>query len=242
MRYSWRDELIEEHVRSMIELWRDKYRRFYEAPLARVFRGLGGEVDRLVRCTLIMHDVGKLTWIYQAYLRGETGLGYYRHEIVSSAITGVAFSGNPWCGYASAAVLLSHEPILLGQVGRVGERYFSVTFAYRSLKLAAKRGEEVELEEDGVAVINEILREEGFSESLASRYPISGCVEALKATIARTALLGDRQTQRLRVAVLSHILTLLDSLSASRARGDDEGGTFVSRHARYAEVGELWRR
>jgi hypothetical protein len=56
---------------------------------------------------------------------------------------------------------------------------------------------------------------------------------------ARVAVLGDAATKRVKVAALMHVLSVIDSLSASETRGDDEGGTFVSRGARAAEVAEL---
>ncbi|RLF05129.1 MAG: hypothetical protein DRK00_05165 [Thermoprotei archaeon] len=242
MRFSWEGELIEDHVGEMLKLWSQVYCELYTAPLKRLFRELEfGEVDRVVKCILIMHDVGKLTGIYQSYLKGGGALRGYRHEVVSSAITAIEFSQHSWAVYAAAAVLLSHEPILLGQVSRAGERYFTVTSAHRSLQLAAGGSEIVRLEEDGVRVVNRMLSGEEFSERLSLDYRVEECMRALKRVVARTSLIGDRHLARVRVAALTHILTLLDSLSASKSRRDDDGGTFVSRHARLAEVGEVWR-
>jgi CRISPR/Cas system-associated endonuclease Cas3-HD len=137
----------------------------------------------------------------------------------------------------AAAVLLSHEPILMGQVGEAGEKYFTLTQAYRSLGVACSRGV-LELEE--VNVINEILKDEGFQWELKGSYALSECINALKGLVARVAILGDAAVSRVKVAALAHVLTVIDSLSASKSRGgSDESGTFISRGARAAEVAEL---
>lgn len=243
MRFSWRDELIEDHVEQMLKLWKEVYCKVYAAPLKRIFKRSGiVDVDALVACSVIMHDVGKLTRLYQQHLVERLSLRGYRHEVLSSAITEIVFSRFPWSNYVSAAVLLSHEPILLGQVGRAGERYFSVTLANRSLWLVADENKRIRLEEDGVEALNKILKKEGFNVSLADEYSLSSCLDALRKILVKTSLLGNRHFSRIRIATLAHLLTLLDSLVASRNRRDDEGGTFVSKYARYAEVGEVWRR
>ncbi|RLE84286.1 MAG: hypothetical protein DRJ67_10780 [Thermoprotei archaeon] len=236
MRWSWRNEPIEKHVGGMLARWK-AYKRVYEAPLARLYRGLGS-VDDMMKCALIMHDVGKLVPRYQKFLRGEARLGDYRHEVVSAAITAITFKHRPWRIHVSAAILLSHEPILMGQVGRVGERYLTLTSVERILRLAGD-GELVKLEDDGVEAINSLLEREGFEERVAREYGVDECLEVLKETVVATSIAGNRLLERLRVAALIHVLTVIDSITANESREDDEGGTFVTRHARQAEVVEV---
>jgi len=245
MRMSWKNEYIEEHVSRMLELW-NAYKKAYKAPLTRLFKHLGGhDVDELVKCALIMHDVGKLVPRYQKYLAGEAELEGYRHEVVSAAVTAIVFKQRPWRAYVSAAVLLSHEPILMGQVLRTRERYVTLTSAARILRLAGGKdrmsSERVLLEPDGVDAINQLLEKEGFEEKLMQEYEVEECLHALKEVVTITSLVGDRSLERIRVAALVHVLTLLDSLAASEKRGDDDGGTFISKNARLAEVVEVVR-
>lgn len=240
MRLSWKDEhteeLIEEHINRMLEHWK-AYSRVYRAPLKRLFRELG-DVDDLVKCALIMHDVGKLVPRYQKYLRGEVKLGWYRHEVVSAAITAVTFSSRPWRAQVSAAILLSHEPILMGQVSRTSEKYFTLTYAERVLRLGGD-GSSVRLEEDGVRILNDLLNRERFKERVAQKYQVDECINALKEIVAAIAISGNKLIERLRVAALIHVLTVIDSLTASKNRRNDEGGTFVTRYAQLAEVVEV---
>ena len=233
-------ELMEDHVRGMLERWKSKYRRVYERSLRRL---VGERADEAVRCAIILHDVGKLARFYQKYLRkrlsGEkASLRGYRHEVASAAIAGLHLRGVEWGDLVAAAVLLSHEPILMGQVGEAGEKYFTLTQAQRSLGVACSGGV---LELEGVDVINGILRDEGFRWELRESYDLSECIDALKGLVARVAILGDAAVSRVKVAALAHVLAVIDSLSASEGRGgSDEGGTFISRGARASEVAELW--
>jgi CRISPR-associated endonuclease Cas3-HD len=245
MIFSWaedgRSEQIRDHVDSMLERWKFKYRRVYEKPLRRL---IGDHADEAVRCAIIMHDVGKLTKLYQEYLKrrlsGEkASLRGYRHEVASAAIASLHLQGVEWGDLVAAAVLLSHEPILMGQVGEAGERYFTLTQAYRSLKVACTDGA-LELDSEGVSIINDFLKSEEFQWRLKEKYEFSGCLDALKGLVVRVVALGDVAVKRVRVAALSHVLTVIDSLSANESREEgDDGGTFVSRGARVAEVAEL---
>jgi len=229
---------MEEHVGSMLVLWKDKYKGLYLAPVCRVLDLSAKEADELIRSMLITHDLGKLVRHYQDHLEKGTGLRGYRHEILSAALTSMAFSKRPWRTYLSATVMLHHEPILLGQVRRIGERYASLTHAYKSLSLAASDNGIIRLTEDGVETINKILKEEGFPEAVPSEISIRSCLRELKRTVVLSSLVNDRLLIRIKVATLLHVLVLLDALAAKRREGD-QGGTFVSRRAKIAEVGEL---
>jgi len=245
--FSWAEdgkyEKIEDHLRIMLDLWKNKYRKIYERPLRRI---VGEHADESVRCAIILHDVGKLARFYQEYLmkllKGEKGsLRWYRHEVASAAIASYIavydLPGVEWLNLVAAAVLLSHEPILMGQVGEAGERYFTITQAYRSLQVACSK-EVLELE--GVSVINKILKDEGFQCEVREKYTLPDIIDALKGMVAKVAVLGDVAVSRVRVAAILHVLTVIDSLSASKTRSsNDDGGTFISRGAKVAEVVEL---
>ena len=238
---SWVGEPMEKHLEAMLELWEGKYRRFYERPLQRLLRLEVGDADRIVKAAVILHDVGKLTERYQRYLeakaRGESARLGYRHEMLSAAVAFLTFASSPWRPLLSAAVLLHHEPILMGQTGRLGEEYVTLTRAYSMFRLVASE-DRVELHPGGVDLINRLLEREGFSEKAEPVYGRSQLEGALKDCVARVALRSDRGLVRVKVAALTHVLTLLDSKAAS-ARSGDEGGTFVSRRAAVAEVAEL---
>ena len=231
---------MEDHLEKMLNLWKSRYSKVYLGPLKRFFKDF--DSDRLVKSMLIAHDIGKLTDYYQKYLLGEIKyLMNYRHEVVSAAIARIMFQGEAWSMYVSAAILLSHEPILLGQVGRSKERYFTLTSAGRILSMASRDSKDyVLLVKDGVNVINGLLKREGFKERLYEKYRVVDCLRALKSVVVRTSLLRDKDVIRAKVSLLIHILTLIDSLAARRRSGD-EGGTFVSKRAKIAEIGEiLW--
>lgn len=244
--YSWAEdgkaELFEEHINSMLTKWKNLYRKVYGAPLRRL---IGERWDDAVRSGIILHDVGKLVKLYQEYARkrlsGESAsLRGFRHEVASGAIAALLLRDVEWGYYVAAAVLLSHEPILMGQVGEAGEKYFTLTHAYRVLRAGSEK-EKLKLEPVGVEVANKILEGEGFRWSLEEEYPIDELMSALKGVVLRVAILSDAAVKRVKVAALIHVLTLLDSLSASESRGADDGGTFVSKGAKRAEVAELWR-
>lgn len=244
MTLSWAElgkkEHMEEHVDSMLKLWKIKYRKAYQASLRRL---IGDCADEAVRCAIILHDVGKLAKFYQEYLRNRhegkrASLRGYRHEIASAAVAALLLQSVEWGDLVAAAILLSHEPLLMGQVGEAGERYLTLTQASRSLRVACSKGV-LELEPVGVHTVNLILAREGYQYSLEDNYELSECLRALKGLVVRVAALGDLATKRVKVAALMHVLTVIDSLSASESRRDDEGGTFVSRGARVAEVAEL---
>lgn len=242
--YSWVGEPIEKHVELALNLWTNKYKKFYISSLNRVFRFESEPIneDEVVKATIILHDVGKLTSYYQEYIRAksqglERFLKGYRHEIIGSAVTFLTFKQKPWRYLASGAVLLHHEPILMGQMLRLGEDYVTLTHAYYSLRVASQDNK-VSLDEKGVDILNKILSREGFIERIPESLPIDEMEEAIKECIVRIALRSDKPIMRVKIAALVHILTLLDSLAA-RSRSDDDGGTFVSQRASLAEVAEL---
>lgn len=243
---SWIDEPMEEHLRTMLELWDKKYSKYYLAALRRLFKPYGcHEVYKIVTSAIILHDLGKLTYNYQAHLRmkerGEhTSLRYYRHEFISAAVSLLVLERYVWRYIVSGAIMLHHEPILMGQTRELGERYVTLTRIFTSLQEASVDSQ-ILLDPDGVNAVNVLLRSRGFSETVCASYRVDRLREALKNLVIRIALRSDRHVIRVRVAALTHILTLLDSLAA-RGRSNDEGGTFVSRRASKAEVVELCER
>lgn len=244
---SWINEPMEIHIGAMLRLWEEKYRRAYEAPLARCLKSSIGQsdVNEVVKAAIILHDVGKLTEFYQGYIsaraRGlEVRVGGYRHELVSAAIAHRAFAQRSWKYVVSGAILLHHEPITMSYVRRAGERYVTLTQAYASLSSASKDGKRLALCKKGVELVNDMLRRNGFlKETIETFYTIDDLIDALKELVVRISLRGDKGLWRIRIAALVHVLTLLDALAA-KSREGDEGGTFVSKRAVRAEVVELW--
>lgn len=245
---SWIDEPMEEHLRSMLELWDRKYSKYYSAALHRLFKPRNcHEVDKIVSSAIILHDVGKLTHNYQAYLKmkekereGHASLRYYRHEFISAAVSLLVLERYEWRYIVSGAIILHHEPILMGQTYELGERYVTLTRIFASLREASVDSQ-ILLDPNGVGVVNALLRSRGFSETVCVSYRVDRLEEALKDLVVRIAYRSDRHTTRIKVAALTHILTLIDSLAAKK-RSNDEGGTFVSRRASKAEVAELCMR
>lgn len=82
-----RMETYEEHIRAMLSEW-DKIRRRAISSLIRLYGCSSKQIESLVKSIILMHDVGKLTPIYQKYLlkikQGVKGPLKFRHEFVSA--------------------------------------------------------------------------------------------------------------------------------------------------------------
>jgi len=82
-----RVETYEEHVLAMFSEW-NKIRQRIISPLIRLYDCSSEHADFFIKSIILMHDLGKLTDIYQEYLSkrkpGTEGPLDYRHEFVSA--------------------------------------------------------------------------------------------------------------------------------------------------------------
>ncbi|NJE01773.1 CRISPR-associated endonuclease Cas3'' [Thermococcus sp. JdF3] len=123
---AFRGQTLQRHVEEMLSAW-EKVRGKYLPSIIRAMRAYGIELsledaDRLMRSLIILHDSGKGAKLYQDYLEGRTTLAGFRHELVSAyyAMKILAEIFDERTAFAgSLAVMLHHEPILMGQVANV---------------------------------------------------------------------------------------------------------------------------
>jgi len=253
---AWRNESFENHVMGMLELWNIKFSRAYTPTLSRVLDLNPREVNLLVKKAVILHDAGKLYRGYQEALRdGRSGIrAEYRHELVSAYyahgwILGHRMSEVDYC--LTSAIALHHEPILMGQVGRIREPYLTITEVLRRFNKVSQEGV-LDMIDEGVSFLEGLLKTHvGLEVRLPRRVPVNRgeSEEKSLARILRDILLmasvkgsGQHKAKlRLKTASLLSVLCVLDSWVANRARGmDDDGGTFITRYAGLAEVPLAW--
>jgi len=249
MSLSWRknsrEELYEKHVNDMLDLWRGRFRNTYLPTLSRMLQLDRDYIDDLVEVAIILHDVGKLYVGYQRALRGERAdisRAEYRHEIVSASLTPFVLPAGEERYVSGGAILLHHEPILMGQVSRYAEPYLTITDIERRLRKAC--GEWVEFEPEGIEWTCRILQNYPFSCYLPERMNVDDILERIKDLMLMLCVKGSpdrRATMRLKVSSMGALLSIIDSKVANENRGpSDDGGTFITRRARRAEVCFLW--
>lgn len=228
-------ETLIEHTCTTYYVWEMCMKKYYEEAIRRVF----GRYSKLaVDLALLTHDAGKLAEAYGIpRLRR-----FYRHEVVSaylaySLLKHPALSSVDLGVNVSLAILLHHEPIILGAyAGELGERYIKVSTVKAMLERVAPDGR-LKLIND-LSYVNLVNHKLGLSgrgspllQALQSAVSISSVIDAIKEVIA-SASLGDISTRlirRLRVGTLLHVLVLADSLAASMRRHGQS--TWVVRRA-----------
>jgi len=218
---AFKGQPLEKHVKAMTQAW-DEVKGKYIPSIIRVMKAYGveldwDEADRLMRALIILHDSGKGARLYQGYLRGGEKLRGFRHELVSAYYSlnilqqifdeKVAFVG-------SLAVMLHHEPILMGQVASLDRDSLSAEVALDKLRNF-----------DGVVPeLDEFLRK-SFREYLGTNVevPNAGAEEVVMAVIelsVKARHLPDAGKLRLIVGALLIPLVLCDYKGAEEREGE----------------------
>ncbi|MEM4863335.1 MAG: hypothetical protein QW706_09205 [Candidatus Nezhaarchaeales archaeon] len=231
-------ETLCEHTLRILNVWDKCVARYYLRALTRV---LGKKAGLLMDIALLMHDTGKLIYVYTEPRYRK----FYRHEIVSAYYTykmlrSLNITNNEYEYIIPLAVLLHHEPGILGKyAGETGERY--VTFStvkamledIPSNKLKPIRGSTFEhliCNRIGQHSINVNTCMSGLNQVLSSINHAD--VESTVKNLLAKVLHGDisrRSVMRAKVAAVLHPLVLSDSLAAYLGRKDS--GTWVVRRA-----------
>jgi len=230
MIYAYPNQSYEEHIVEMLKCW-DKIREKYQKTLVRILKA--EKVDFLVKAMIILHDSGKGTEFYQEAISQNKGLERYRHEIVSSYLAYKLLDNRvqePHLSVISAALLLHHEPILMGCIGTQRERGITLT-DIRGRVEYPRGGYEAEYKTKKL--------HSGFKETFENLFrkylnfecdinlneiEIDDLIRVIGRIISLTSLSGDdswRQQMRSMVALLLHILVVCDYYGA-RGRGGDE--------------------
>ena len=252
--YAWKNELLRDHIQSMLTLWARYFRTVYLTPIARVLELRSEDAEHLVRQAIILHDAGKLYTMYQRALKEEAPelskyRREYRHELVSSyyylhcRMQHSVLQEIDYCVAASLA--LHHEPILMGQLSRMGEPYLTVTEVIRRLK-STSIDDELPMHEGGVKLLEDLLRlHVGLHVQLPRKLKVEEVVDSLRSLMLTLSIKGSaeyRSRMRIKTAALASLLCVIDSWAAHehRSSSEDDGGTFLARHARLAEVALAW--
>ncbi|MBS7612294.1 hypothetical protein KEJ27_08890 [Candidatus Bathyarchaeota archaeon] len=245
---SWKEvsneESYEDHVNSVLELWRGKFKNTHLPSLSRILTLDGEYVNNLVEVSIILHDTGKLFLGYQEALRGKKeaiSRGEYRHEIVSAALTFFIVSADELY-LTSGAILLHHEPILMGQVGRYAERYLTITDIERRLRKTC--GDTIEFDSEGIDWTCKKLQNYPFNKYIPEEIKVDDALEKIKELMLILCVKCSPQRRaslRLKVSSLGTLLSILDSVAANKNRKLlDGGGTFITKRAEKAEVSLAW--
>ena len=240
------EETYEAHINNMLNLWRGNFRNAYLPSLSRIIGSDKGYVNDLIEIMIILHDLGKLFIGYQKTLRKEERIisrAEYRHEIVSAALTFFVLPVSEELYVISGAILLHHEPILMGQVSRYAEPYLTITDVERRLRKSC--GGVIEFNPDGIRWTREKLKE--YSFNFSSNLPVEVEIDEILDKIKELMLMlcvkcspERKATLRLKVSALGTLLSIIDSVAANRSRKLDDGGTFITRRAEKSEVSLLW--
>jgi len=236
------EEDYESHVDNILQLWSNKFRNIYLPSLSRVF-GLNKEyTNNLVEIAIILHDVGKLFIGYQKSLSREEKIVGYRHEIVSASLVPFVLASSEGTYLVSGAILLHHEPILMGQVSRYAEQYLTITDIERRLRHAC--GKIVQFDLEGIKWTCKKLQKYPFNGWLPEEIGVESVLEKIKEIMLALCIKCSPKRRfelRLKVSSLGTSLSILDSVAANERRGStDDGGTFITKRAKKAEVGLAW--
>jgi len=218
---AFRGQTLEEHAGAMLQAW-EEVKGKYIPSIIRAMKSYGVELgrddaDRLMRGLIILHDSGKGARLYQNYLWGGEKLRGFRHELVSAYYTlnilqqlfdeKVAF-------VSSLAVMLHHEPILMGQVAGLDRDSLSAEVALDKLRNF-----------DGVVLeLDEFLRK-SFKKQLGADVDVPGAetedvVGAVVELSVRARHLPDAGKLRLIVGALLIPLVLCDYKGAEEREGE----------------------
>lgn len=245
---AWKEGLYEEtyekHINSILNYWRENFKKSYLNSLSRTLELDTEYTKNVVEVAIILHDVGKLFIGYQEALKNEvSGIRReYRHEIVSAAVTFFILPPEDILYVTSGAILLHHEPILMGQVSSYAEPYLTITDVERRLRKIC--GNWIEYDLDGIIWTCKKLQDYPFNKYIPEKVKVDDILEkikeltlslCIKCSFERKAIL------RLKVSSFATLLSILDSVAANESRGpSDDGGTFITRRSRKAEVSLAW--
>lgn len=236
MIYAYRGESTsqsyEEHIEDMLKCW-EKIRRKYQRTLERILNLNAEKIDLLVKAMIILHDSGKCTEFYQDVISRNEAVRRYRHEIVSAYLAYKLLKNvveEPYLSVISAAILLHHEPILMGCVSTQREKGITLTDIRGRIEYPRtdyEAGEKAKTLHPEFREVFRYLFDKHLDVKLnpdVDEIDPDDLVETLGRVIALTSLCGDdswRQEMRGMVALLLYILVVCDYYG-SKNRGGDE--------------------
>lgn len=220
-----------QHIYCMNLVW-DKIKKYYMKNLARVL-GKNVDVDRLMRIAFLAHDAGKLL---QAYLN-KRGSFQYRHEIVGAYVSKEltnAINNDYVSNVIATAVLLHHEGIILSAyAGKYNERIIPLSTIKKVIEIS-----------DFTYICNDLMQDPYYEkvkkyytdeinlmDSIMRKIDKNRVYDTIKDIISFTIVEGLKF--RNKVASVLHLLSVVDSVSATLDRGNNEedAGTQISRLA-----------
>jgi len=236
---AWRDkediarqQSYETHIHKMIECWENYLKPKYIKSLQRVMELDENALDYIVKYMLIVHDSGKCTEYYQ---RNITSPKRYRHEIVSSylayrLIDNVIDTKIKYL--VSGAILLHHEPILMGSISYQRERGITLTDIRGRIEYpsGSKRDDSARRLHYDFKRLFKYLFERYLSDNnkiltkiisnmanLSDEIDINDLIDTLGDIVAILSLAGDdvwRHKMRFQVSALQYILVVCDYYSS----------------------------
>ncbi|HWP46855.1 MAG TPA: hypothetical protein VNM22_06805 [Candidatus Limnocylindrales bacterium] len=224
-------ECFVQHIELLLNTWINRLELKYLPSILRVCKTIDPLLDpdtlnSLIKAVMIFHDVGKLTDVYKA----GRGIGDFRHEFVSSYVFNLVLEKlstkfhSELKTAAIGAVLLHHEPILMGQVGQIHEEKLTTTEIWRRLNSVDK--EKTLLLERTVEAINKLVKKYcGWDVEIPREIVIKELAGFLQRLLTGSRHLGkreDRIKRRILVGVFLSPLVLCDYTAAVNFRNEDK--------------------
>ncbi len=242
--FAWKEEkpqYYQDHIKGMIECWENYLKKKYIKSMKRVLEIKNdGIIDFIIKYMLIFHDSGKCTEYYQQNI-GNTQR--YRHEIMSSYLSYKILEGVVdeylQC-LVSGAILLHHEPMLMGSISYQRERGVTLTDIRGRIEYPLI-GESRKIETTKILhkdfkklfkyLINEHLKNYKNHEkvlynleNLNLKLDIEDIIKTIGRFVSILSLVGDdvwRHKMRFKVSSLQYIIIVSDYYG-SKDRGEKE--------------------
>jgi CRISPR-associated endonuclease Cas3-HD len=224
-------ECFVQHIELLLNTWINRLELKYLPSILRICKTIDPVMDSdalnsLIKAVMIFHDVGKLTDVYKA----GRGIGDFRHEFVSSYVFSLVLEKlstkfhSELKTAAIGAVLLHHEPILMGQVGQIHEEKLTATEVWRRLNSTSK--DKTILLERADETINRLIKGYcGWEVFLPQEIVIKELAGFLQQFLTSSRHLGrrkDRIRRRILVGAFLSPLVVCDYAAAVNFRSEDK--------------------
>jgi CRISPR-associated endonuclease Cas3-HD len=210
------------HIYATAIIWERILSKYY---LNSVKRILGTNED-LVRIAILYHDLGKLT---KEYREGNRRL--FRHEIIGAYLAYKNYNNL----YLSLAILLHHEPFILGiYAGSIGEKFITLSTLRRIIE-KSDLSIYCDLTKDPWYNKSKEIYNNKLDEVVKNLNSINkeDIYNKLKEIVIKSSISTNELLEvRIKVAALLYPLTLVDSLAALFTRKDsNDAGTWITKRA-----------
>ncbi len=154
-----------DHVRLMLKAMKEILPRYEN----RIKKVTGLDPEKILKTAIVLHDLGKLTRVYHDNNTGKGKIPFYRHELVSAAVSlqMLESSGHYTPDEArtiSLTTLHHHEPLMFGMLGNINQPALTPSIAYNQITRLGERLSWHPSKEKVEEFLNEFSREIGELE------------------------------------------------------------------------------